>query len=134
MIIIDKALEKRQQENNPIRVAMVGAGFMGRGIALQMVNSVPGMELVAISNRRLEGAKRAYSEAGIDEVRTVETVGQLEEAIGHGQYAVTEDALLLCQAEGIDAVVEVTGAVEFGTQVVLKTIEHGKHVIMMNAE
>lgn len=134
MIIIDKALAKRQEADKPIRVAMIGAGFMGRGIALQMCNTVPGMELVAISNRHLEGAKRAYAEAGIDDVQIVETVTQLEEAVARRQYAITNDAMLLCQADGIDAVIEVTGAVEFGAQVVLKAIEHGKHVIMMNAE
>jgi predicted homoserine dehydrogenase-like protein len=47
MIIIDNALRQRQEEGNPVRVAMVGAGFMGRGIALQICNYVPGMELVA---------------------------------------------------------------------------------------
>jgi predicted homoserine dehydrogenase-like protein len=134
MIIVDKALEKRQQEGNPVRVAMIGAGFMGRGIALQIFTAVPGMELVAISNRHLEGAKRAYMEAGVEEVQVVETVPQLENAIAHGQYATTEDAMLLCQAENIDAIIEVTGTVEFGAQVVLQAIEHGKHVIMMNAE
>jgi predicted homoserine dehydrogenase-like protein len=134
MIIIDKALEKRQQEGHPIRVAMVGAGFMGRGIALQIFSAVPGMELVAISNRHLDGARRAYKEAGVEEVQVVETVGQLEEAIAQGKYAVTEDALLLCQAEGIEAIIEVTGAVEFGAAVVSKAIEHGKHVIIMDAE
>jgi predicted homoserine dehydrogenase-like protein len=134
MIIIDKALAERQEADKPIRVAMIGAGFMGRGIALQMCNAVPGMELVAISNRRLEGAKRAYTEAGIEAVQVVETVTQLEEAVAGGQYAITDDAMLLCQADGIDAVIEVTGAVEFGAQVVLKAIEYGKHVIMMNAE
>jgi predicted homoserine dehydrogenase-like protein len=134
MIIVDKALEKRQQEGNPVRVAMIGAGFMGRGIALQIFTAVPGMELVAISNRHLEGAKRAYVEAGVEEVQVVETVPQLENAIAHGQYATTEDAMLLCQAENIDAIIEVTGTVEFGAQVVLQAIEHGEHVIMMNAE
>jgi predicted homoserine dehydrogenase-like protein len=134
MIIVDKALEKRQQEGNPVRVAMIGAGFMGRGIALQIFTAVPGMELVAISNRHLEGAKRAYMEAGVEEVQVVETVPQLENAIAHGQYATTEDAMLLCQAENIDAIIEVTGTVEFGAQVVLQAIEHGEHVIMMNAE
>ena len=59
MIIVDSALRKRQEEGQPIRVAMVGAGFMARGIALQICNVVPGMELVAISNRHLEGATRA---------------------------------------------------------------------------
>ena len=134
MILIDKALEKRQQDGNPVRVAMIGAGFIGRGIALQIVNSVAGIELVAISNRRLEGARRAYGEAGVDQVRVVETVDQLDEAIARRQYAITENAMLLCQAEGVEAVIEATGTVEFGARVVLKAVEHGKHVIMMNAE
>jgi predicted homoserine dehydrogenase-like protein len=134
MIIVDKALEKRQQENRPIRVAMIGAGFMGRGVALQILNAVQGMELVAISNRHLDGAKRAYLEAGVEEVQAVETVKQLDDAIAQRRYAITEDAMLLCQAEGIDAVIEVTGIVEFGAQVALKAIENSKHVVTMNAE
>ena len=134
MIIVDRALEERERAGNPIRVGMVGAGFMGRGIALQIMTVVPGMELVAIANRHLEGAKRAYSEAGVDQVRAVESVGQLEEAIAHHQYAVTEDPSLLCQAEGIDAVLEVTGTIDYAARVVLQAIEHRKHVVFMNAE
>ena len=134
MIIVDRALEKRDSENNPIRTAMIGAGFMGRGVALQILNAVQGMELAAISNRHLDGAKRAFFEAGVEEVRTVETVSQLEDAVAQGRCAITEDAMLLCQAEGIDAVVEVTGVVEFGAQAALKAIENGKHVVTMNAE
>ena len=134
MIIVDKALEKRQQEKKSIRAAMIGAGFMGRGVALQILGSVPGMELVAISNRHLDGAKRAYSEADVEEVGVVETITQLEEAISEQRRSITEDAMLLCQAEGIDVVIEVTGAVEFGAQVALKAIENGKHVVTMNAE
>jgi predicted homoserine dehydrogenase-like protein len=113
---------------------MIGAGFMGRGIANQIANSVPGMELVAIFNRQIDAAKRAYSEAGIENVQVVSTVTELEDAIARGEYAVTEDAMLLCQAEGIDALIEVTGAVEFGAAVVMEAIAHRKHVIMMNAE
>jgi predicted homoserine dehydrogenase-like protein len=134
MIIVDKALEKRQQEGNSIRVAMVGAGYMGRGIALQILTAIVGMRLVAISNRTLSEAERAYREAGADSVKTVETGAQLEEAMAQGRYAITDDAMLLCQAEGIDAVIEATGEVEFGAHVVLKAIENGKHVILMNAE
>jgi len=134
MIIVDKALEKRHQEGNPIRVAMVGAGYMGRGIALQIVTATPGMNLVAISNRTLSEAERAYRQAGVESVKAIETVVQLEGAIAQGQYAITDDAMLLCQAEGVDAVIEVTGTIEFGAQVALKVIENGKHVILMNAE
>ncbi|MEH1907132.1 MAG: Gfo/Idh/MocA family oxidoreductase [Nostoc sp.] len=134
MIIIDRALQARAAAGNPIKVGMIGAGFMGRGIANQIVNSVPGMELVAISNRKIEAAKQAYSEAGIEEIQVVATVSELEDAIANGKYAVTEDAKLLCRAEGIDALIEVTGAVEFGAQIVMEAIAHCKHVIMMNAE
>lgn len=134
MIIVDSALEARERAGNPVRVGMVGAGFMARGIALQIQSVVPGMELVAISNRSLDGAKRAYTEAGRTDVDAVETVSQLEHSIGSGRVAVTEDAMLLCQAGMIDAIIEVTGAVEFGAHVVMKAIENGKHVIVMNAE
>ncbi len=134
MIIVDTALKRRQEAGNPVRVAMVGAGFMGRGIALQIANHVPGMELVAIANRTMDAALRAYREAGQNDVETVDSVAALERSIGKGRYAVIEDASLLCRAEGIDAIIEVTGAVEYGAQVVLEAIEHGKHVILMNAE
>jgi predicted homoserine dehydrogenase-like protein len=134
LFIIDKALEKRKLEGNPIRVGMIGAGFMARGIAWQLCQIVPGIKLVAISNRHLDGAKTTYTEAGISQIEVVYTVSQLEECISRNKYAVTDDALLLCQAEGIDAIVEVTGAIEFGAQVIMKAIEHKKHVIMMNAE
>jgi len=134
MIIIDRALQARAAAGNPIKVGMIGAGFMGRGIANQIVNSVPGMELVAISNRQIDAAKQAYSEARIEEIQVVATVSELEDAIANGKYAVTEDAKLLCRAEGIDALIEVTGAVEFGAVIVMEAIAHCKHVIMMNAE
>ncbi|MEH2394453.1 MAG: Gfo/Idh/MocA family oxidoreductase [Nostoc sp.] len=134
MIIIDRALQARAAAGNPIKVGMIGAGFMGRGIANQIVNSVPGMELVAISNRQIDAAKQAYSEAGIEDIQVVATVSELEDAIAKGKYAVTEDAKLLCRAEGIEAIIEVTGAVEFGAHIVMEAIAHCKHVIMMNAE
>ena len=134
MIIVDTALEKRQAEGNPVRVAMVGAGYMGRGIALQIEQYISGMQLVAISNRTLAAAERAYREAGIDEVEKINTVAQLEEAVIRGNYAITENAMLLCEAQGIDAIIEATGHVEFSAHVVMKAIENRKHIILMNAE
>ena len=133
MIIVDSALEEREASGNPIRVGMVGAGFMGRGIALQIVQVTKGMELVAIANRTPDNARGAYHEAGL-EAGLIGDLAALEEAIRRGRPAVTEDPSLLCRSESIDAIVEVTGAVEFSAGVVLDAIEHGKHVILMNAE
>jgi predicted homoserine dehydrogenase-like protein len=134
MIIVDSALERRHQEGNPVRVGIVGAGYMGRGTALQIVTAITGMRVAAISNRTISEAERAYRQAGVDSVQRVETVAQLEGAIAGNQYAITDDAMLLCQAEGIDAIIEATGEVEFGARVTLKALEHGKHMILMNAE
>ncbi len=134
MIILDTELKKREAQGNPVRVAMIGAGFMGRGIALQMCNFVQGMRLVAIANRHIEGARRAYQEAGVENFKPAETVRQLEDLISSGTPAITENAAAVCQAEGIDAVIEVTGTIEYSAQLVLDAINHGKHVVLMNAE
>jgi len=134
MILIDTALAKRKAENNPVRVAMVGAGFMAKGVALQISHHVPGMELVAIFSRSLSKARQAYAAADITEVEEVNSVQALEENIRKGKYSITEDASLLCKAHGVDAILEVTGAIEFGTTVALEAIQNGKHLIMMNAE
>lgn len=133
MIIVDNALKNLEAQNTPIKVAMIGSGFMGRGIALQIVNSVPGMRLVAIANRTIETAERAYTEAGATSYR-VNTKTELEDNIVKGKYSVTEDANLVCEAEGIDAIFEVTGSVENACRLILKAINHGKHIIQMNAE
>ena len=133
MIIVDRALEALQREGRPVRVGMVGAGFMGRGVAAQIART-PGMELVAVSNRHLAGAERAYREAGAPEVRAVDTAAALDRAAADGVPAVTEDPALLCAASSVDVVCDVTGAVEFGARVTLDAFEHGKHVVTMNAE
>ena len=134
MIIVDTALRKREAAGQPIRVGMIGAGFMGRGVANQIINSVPGMRLSAIYNRHPEGALRAYREAGVDNARMVETLAGLEDALRSGLPAVTGEAALLCQSEQLDCLIDVTGDVEFGAAVTLEAIQHGKHLVSMNAE
>lgn len=134
MIIVDTALARRAAEGRPIRIGVVGAGFMARGVVLQVALSVPGMRVAAIANRTLEGARRAFREARQDEMRQVESVSQLQSAIEAGVPAVTDDPMLLCRAEGIDAIVEITGTIEQAARVALEAISHGKHVVLMNAE
>jgi predicted homoserine dehydrogenase-like protein len=45
-----------------------------------------------------------------------------------------DDPLILARAGGIDALVDATGDVEGGARIVLEAIEHGKHVVLVNAE
>lgn len=133
MIIVDTALAKRQAEGNPIRVGMIGAGFQASGIALQIVTATPGMRLCAIANRNVEAAADVYAQTGLEPVGC-DTQGELEAAIAAGQPTVTQDAIALARAEGLDAIIEVTGSIEFAAYAVLAALESGKHVIQMNAE
>jgi predicted homoserine dehydrogenase-like protein len=134
VIVVDRALEQRAAEGNPVRVAMVGAGFMGRGIALQILGAVPGVRLVAIANRTLDRAREAYEEAGADDVEVVASTAELEAAIAAGRYAITDDPRVVTEAGPVEAVIEVTGTVEEAAHATLSAIEHGKHVVLMNAE
>ncbi|HEX6958883.1 MAG TPA: Gfo/Idh/MocA family oxidoreductase [Ferrovibrio sp.] len=121
-------------EKGSIRVGLIGAGFMARGIALQIITAVPGIQLVAIANRRLEPARQAFTDAGQAVPRTVDSAFGLRAAIAAGAPAVTENWRLLCEAEEIEAIIEVTGSFDHAAAVVCAAIEHGKHVILMNAE
>jgi predicted homoserine dehydrogenase-like protein len=134
MLIIDKALERREVEGNPIRVGLVGAGFMGRGLTNQIVNSVPGMQLIAIVNRNLEKARKAYEDAGVTDIREVSDVAGFEAAVAAGAVAITSDYTVVTRSSVVDALVEATGAVEYGAHVTVDAIDHGKHMVLMNAE
>ena len=133
MIIVDNALKKREEDGNPVRVGMIGAGFMAKGIAWTIINATPGMVLAAVSNRNPARAKEAYAEAGVEAVEA-KTQDALNDAIRAGQPAFVDDAMMLCRAEGLDVLVDVTGAIEFGAQVALEAIAHKKHLVLMNAE
>jgi predicted homoserine dehydrogenase-like protein len=134
MIIVDNALRAREADGRPIRVGMIGSGFMAQGLANQICSSVPGMELVAVYGRHQERAAGVYDYAGREDARYASTLDELEDAARAGKPVVTDDAFLLTRSEQIDVILDVTGSVEFGSRVALDAFEHGKHVVAMNAE
>jgi predicted homoserine dehydrogenase-like protein len=134
MILVDHALNAREAAGNPIRVGIVGAGFMTQGLTNQICRSVPGMKVVAISNRRPERARHVYQYAGQDHVVRISTQAELDRSIRANIPAITDDALLLARSEVIDVIVDVTGSVEFGAHLALEAFRHRKDVVLMNAE
>jgi predicted homoserine dehydrogenase-like protein len=133
MIIVDSALRRRAADGRPIKVGLIGAGFQGKGIALQIIRSTPGMQLCAIACRRIDSALEAFAQAGQEAAICNQRSG-LQSAIAAGRPAVTEDAVALAEADGLDAIIEVTGSIEYAARVVLAAINAGKHVVHMNAE
>lgn len=134
MIIVDRALAEREAAGKPIRVGLVGGGYMARCIALQMITAVRGMRLAVVANRTLAKARAALEAAGANEVTCVDSERALESAIASGRWVATSDAEAMCRSEQIDVVIEATGHVEFGTRVAHAAITHGKHAILIGAE
>ena len=134
MIIVDNALKAREAEGRPIRVGMIGAGFIGQGLTNQITNSVPGMRMAAVYNRKPERAVHVYRYSGCENVTMCGSQQALDDAIRRGLPAVAEDPYAICRSPEIDIVIDVTGSVEFGARVILDAFEHSKSVVLMNAE
>jgi predicted homoserine dehydrogenase-like protein len=134
MIIVDNALRARAEQGKPIRVAILGAGFMAQGLTNQIVNSVPGMKMVAIYSRKPQRAIGVLNYSGLQNPIEGATQAQLDGAIRAGQPTFTQDAMLLARSEHVDLIVDTTGSVEFGAHVLLEAFKHKKDVVLMNAE
>jgi predicted homoserine dehydrogenase-like protein len=134
MILVDTALQARQEQGKPIRVAILGAGFMAQGLTNQIVNSVPGMRMLALYSRKPKRGFHIFEYSGLTGTVQATTQAQLEDALRAGKPVVVEDAFLLARSEQIDVLVDTTGSVEFGAQVILEAFKHRKDVVLMNAE
>jgi len=125
------ALRAREASGTPIRVALVGAGAMGVGIAWQ-VGRTPGMRLVSVTDLSLEAARKAAEACG--GASTVVIPGS--RAPREGTIALTQSPFPLFDRPdfGFDVLVEATNTHGFAARVCLAAIERGAHVVLMNAE
>ncbi len=134
MIIVDSALEARRAAGDPVRVGVVGAGFAGRGLVHQITEATPGMEVSVVANRTLDEAAKAFTDIGVDDFATVSTPAELAAAMAKHQPAITDDPSLVTGNDRIEAIVEATGEIEFGSHTAVAAIENGKHLVLLNAE
>jgi predicted homoserine dehydrogenase-like protein len=72
MMGVDRLLAERAVRGDPVRVAVAGCGFMGRGLVNQIVNSLPGMTLAAIALRNPANAFKALVDAGVGDAIAAE--------------------------------------------------------------
>jgi predicted homoserine dehydrogenase-like protein len=136
MIITDTLLQQRHKEGNPIRVGVVGPGFMARGMMNHIRNTLTGMVVAAVYARTPENARESlsYADYTADEITDCDSTRAIDKAIAAGSVAVTGSYEDLTAADGIDVVVDCTGSVEFGAHVALSAIDNGKNLVLMNAE
>jgi predicted homoserine dehydrogenase-like protein len=134
MWIVDSALKARADTNKPIRVGIIGAGFMCQGLTNQITHSTPGMRVAAISNRRVQRAVDVFHYSGLEDVVVADSQQRFDTAVERSAPVAVEDAMLIARSEFIDVLVDVTGSVEFGARVALEAFRYGKDVVLMNAE
>ena len=122
-----------QRENNPLRVGLVGAGAMGRGIAWQ-VSTTPGMVLGFITDIDIDAARKT---AELIDLEPVDFDGSQVAELTEKQVLISTDTLGLLKQNDklkLDAFVEATNAIAGAAEYCLAAIEGGMHVILMNAE
>ena len=113
MFLVDTALQAREAEGRPIRVALIGAGFMAQGLANHIVNTTVGMRLAAIYGRKPQRAFDICTYSGVKDVAAPKGQRETDLAIREGKVVVTDDAFLLARSPEVDVLVDVTGSVEF---------------------
>ena len=124
-------LKARAAENRPLRVGLIGAGKFG-AMFLASALRTPGLHLLGVADLSLERARAALKVTGWPAERTQAT--SFAKALGDGTTLVTEDALALINAPGMDMVIEATGNPEAGIRHALACFERGRDVIMVNVE
>ncbi|WP_428391637.1 NAD(P)H-dependent oxidoreductase [Lichenicoccus sp.] len=132
---IAEDLARRAEAGRPVQVGLIGCGEMGTDIVTQL-SLMPGIELAVLAEMRLDAAFLALDIAGIgrDAARLCETQAQAEDAIAAGLIAITQDGTIACVTGQVDVIIDATGNPGIGTELALKAMAAGKHVVMMNVE
>lgn len=129
-----RRLERERLARGDAAVALIGAGFVGRGIAYQL-GRTPGLRPAIIVNRTIAHAVDAYRTAGYDveQVLVSEDQAELEEAILAGRPCVSTHYEVLADLP-VEVVMEATGSHEYGALAIRACLESGHDVVSMNAE
>lgn len=127
-------LQKRAQENNPVKVGVIGAGKFS-SMFLSQARLTPGMQVTGIAELDPQRARQSLLRTGWDENASVyaDKSGDINDAAQAGKVAITSDSMQLIEAN-CDVIMEITGNPEVGTLHAARAIEMGKHVVMVNVE
>src|SRR4051812_7891769 len=128
---LHRLLLKRAAENNPLRVALIGAGKFG-SMFLSQVRRTPGMHLVAVCDLSPERARASCKRVGWPSAQ--HAASSLNDAQRGGETFITDDALAVIQSDAIEIAIDATGSPAAGIRHALACCEHGKHIVMVNVE
>ncbi len=125
-------LTRLKNLDEPIKFAMIGAGSAGKGLLYQS-SITPGMKCVAVADKNVAKAIAAAEAFNLPH-RTVETMGQLHDAIDQGILAVCQDGDMPARCESANVLLDASSAMIEAVSFALGALETGKDLVMMNAE
>ena len=119
-------LQKRDEEQNPVRVGVIGAGKFS-SMFLSQARLTPGMQLVAVADLFPEKALDALEKTGWDRGQAAEagSAGEINDIARNGKIAITADSSALLDSD-CQVVMEITGNPEVGTIHAVKAINAGE--------
>jgi len=133
--MIRAELLRLEDEGEPIRVGVSGAGWLGSGFVAQVAH-VPGMTVHVVADTDTRAARDAFIAAGVetDDIVEAGTPGAAMDALRAGKRVATGNYALAAQLEAIDIVADVTPSPAIGAETAYACIQHGKDVVMVNIE
>ncbi|MBX9827798.1 MAG: flagellar biosynthesis protein FlgA [Xanthobacteraceae bacterium] len=124
-------LLERDAAGRPVTVGLIGAGKFGT-MFLSQARLTRGLHVVAVADLNVDRAKSQLATAGWPAAQFA--AASLDDALKKRGTHVIADAESVIRHPGIEVIVEATGIPEAGIVHALKTIEHGKHIVMVNVE
>lgn len=118
--------------NTEIRIGIIGIGSMGKGLLYQS-HITPGVRCVAVCDTAVERCTAAL-ECFKTPYAVVNSRAAMEETIRRGKVAVCESGRWVAECADIDAVIEASSSIIPAAGFALASLEHGKHLILMNSE
>ena len=124
-------LQQRDVQNNPIRVALIGAGKFG-AMYLSQIPRTPGVHLVGIADLSPEAARTNLARVGWQAEQYA--ASSAAEALRTRTTWITDNWQALVGLPDIDVVVECTGNPIAAVEHCLAAFEQGKHVVNVTVE
>ncbi len=127
-------LKEREEQGQPIRVGLIGAGKFG-SMFLSQARLIPGMQIVGIADLQIDRIRAALVKTGWEKgsMQTCRSAGEINDLSSRGCIAMLDDSSQLIGAE-LDVIIECTGIPEVGIRHALDAFNHGSHVVMVNVE
>lgn len=135
MLNLNRKLRALEEAGKPIKMGLVGAGQMGKGMVSQVM-AMKGMIPAIVVDINVENAIESYTLTGIakEDIVVTNVLSEANVAMEQGKYVASANSDIPAAANLIDVVVDATGVPDVGAKIAIDSIMNKKHIVMLNVE